>query len=177
MGLERKNGNLFPLYTSKVAALTGLLKLIRCSCKDDCSKRTCTCRRFNLKLSNICGECIDVSSFKLSWNERKWKQMTTITWELLRDNIPFRNKSIYWLRIKRVSFKTIFNFRGKTLISKICFHLGIKAFWRLPVHCKAAKTFVIKWWCQHKIMTSHSFMTCPKYFLHDELYDCQVLYQ
>ena len=48
------------------AAPAGLLKLIRCSCKDDCSKRTCTCRRFNLKFSNICGECIDVSSFKLS---------------------------------------------------------------------------------------------------------------
>ena len=71
-GWKEKNGNLFPLYTSKVAALTGLLKLIRCSCKGDCSKRTCTFRRFNLKFSNMCGECKDVSSFSChEMNESK----------------------------------------------------------------------------------------------------------
>ena len=39
---EKKNGNFFPLYTSKDAAPASLLNFIRCGCKADCSKRTCT---------------------------------------------------------------------------------------------------------------------------------------
>ena len=50
-----KNGKkLFPLYTSKDAAPASLFKLIRCGCKGDCSKQTCTCCWHNLKCSNMC---------------------------------------------------------------------------------------------------------------------------
>ena len=54
---RKKNGKLFPLYTSKDAGPASLLKLIRCCCKGGCSKRTSTYRRHNLKCSNTCGEC------------------------------------------------------------------------------------------------------------------------
>ena len=60
-GSKEINKKLFPLYTSKDAAPASLLKLIRCGCKGDCSKRTCTCRRHNLKCSNMCGGCKGVS--------------------------------------------------------------------------------------------------------------------
>ena len=57
----KENGKPVPLYTSKDAAPASLVKLIICGCKGGCTKRTCTYRRYNLKCSNMCGECKGVS--------------------------------------------------------------------------------------------------------------------
>ena len=72
--LERKkNGKLVSLYRKKDAAPASLLKLIRCGCKGDCTKRTCTCQH-SLKCSNVCGEykgvsCLNCYKMKESENE------------------------------------------------------------------------------------------------------------
>ena len=60
-GWKDKKGKLLPVYSSKDVAPPNLLKLIRCGCKGDCSKRTCTCLRHNLKCSTMCAECKGIS--------------------------------------------------------------------------------------------------------------------
>ena len=56
-GWRLKDGKMMPVYTRKDPAPSTLLKIIRCGCKTDCSKRTCTCVKYNLKCSKMCIEC------------------------------------------------------------------------------------------------------------------------
>ena len=52
-----KNGKMMPIYTYKAPAPASLLKMIKFGCKTDCNKRICTCFKYNLKCSVMCGEC------------------------------------------------------------------------------------------------------------------------
>lgn len=60
-GWHVKNRKLMPVYTSKDPAPSNLLKIIKCGCKTDCRKRTCTCHKYGLNRSLLCGECRGVS--------------------------------------------------------------------------------------------------------------------
>jgi hypothetical protein len=60
-GWKEHQNKLLPIYTCKDPAPPSLLKLIRCNCKGDCSKRICTCLKHNLRCSSMYGECRGVS--------------------------------------------------------------------------------------------------------------------
>ena len=46
-----------PIYTDQPPAPADLLKVIRCSCKGDCSSFRCSCRKNGLECSPACGDC------------------------------------------------------------------------------------------------------------------------
>ena len=52
-----KDGGLFPILTDIEPAPQELLKIIRCSCTSDCSKKTCSCRKYNKECSVVCTNC------------------------------------------------------------------------------------------------------------------------
>ena len=56
-----KNGKLFPATVSLPPAPESLLTVIRCSCKTNCERRRCNCRKHGLECSIACGECRGIS--------------------------------------------------------------------------------------------------------------------
>ena len=54
-------GKYLPVFTSKPPAPPRLLQVIRCNCKGDCSNKTCSCIKYSLKYSTICGNCRGLS--------------------------------------------------------------------------------------------------------------------
>ena len=54
-------GKLYPIYMSKSPASKKLLKIIRCGCKTDCSKKTCTCFKYGLTCTETCTICRGIS--------------------------------------------------------------------------------------------------------------------
>lgn len=47
--------------TTLPAAPDRLLKMIRCSCKQNCETKRCTCRKHGLLCTTACGECHGLS--------------------------------------------------------------------------------------------------------------------
>ena len=62
-GWKKHNGKIMPIEMRDPIAPPELLKVIRCKCKTDCSNNQCSCRRFNVFCTNMCGECKGVSCF------------------------------------------------------------------------------------------------------------------
>ena len=62
-GWKEHNGKMMPIELRKPIAPPELLKVIRCKCKTECSNNRCSCRRFNVLCTNMCGECRGVSCF------------------------------------------------------------------------------------------------------------------
>jgi len=60
-GWKISRNKLLPIYTTKPPAPASLLKMIRCNCKGDCTSNSCTCHRYSLRCSIICGHCKGVS--------------------------------------------------------------------------------------------------------------------
>ena len=56
-GWEMKNNTYLPIMTDKEPGPQDLMKMIRCSCKENCDKR-CSCRKAGLKCSISCSECL-----------------------------------------------------------------------------------------------------------------------
>ena len=56
-GWKLVQGRLMPMFSSQPPAPPSLLKLIRCGCKTGCTSRSCTCVKYSLHCSAICGEC------------------------------------------------------------------------------------------------------------------------
>lgn len=52
-----KDRKMLPIYTHKAPAPENMLKIIKCGCKTDCNNQRCTCQKYNLKCSSMCGEC------------------------------------------------------------------------------------------------------------------------
>ena len=45
-----------PLQTDQPAAPSAILDVICCSCTKDCSTKRCTCRKYGLHYTSVCGE-------------------------------------------------------------------------------------------------------------------------
>lgn len=56
-GWENVNGNLQPIKTVLQPAPEELLKVVRCSCRQDCGSMRCSCRKHGLDCSISCSEC------------------------------------------------------------------------------------------------------------------------
>ena len=50
-----------PLQTDKPAAPSEILDVIHCNCTKDCSTKSCTCRKYDLHYTPVCGEFRGVS--------------------------------------------------------------------------------------------------------------------
>ena len=46
-----------PVLTDLSPAPDKLLKMIRCNCHTDCSSMRCTCKKYKVKCSSVCGNC------------------------------------------------------------------------------------------------------------------------
>ena len=57
LGWKMREDRLLPVPTDIPPAPPQLLKVLRCSCKTDCSTARCTCRKHGLECSFVCGEC------------------------------------------------------------------------------------------------------------------------
>ena len=60
-GWKVVGGKLFPEYSSKPPAPQQLLKVVRCGCKTDCSRKTCSCLKYGLKCTEACQNCRGIS--------------------------------------------------------------------------------------------------------------------
>ena len=56
-GWELNNSKYRAKHTNDPPAPQDLLKSIFCYCKTDCDTKRCTCKRFNLMCTDICGSC------------------------------------------------------------------------------------------------------------------------
>lgn len=56
-GWKKEDDEFFPIPTDIPPAPEDLLKIIRCNCQLDCSSRSCTCRKHEMKCSLACGHC------------------------------------------------------------------------------------------------------------------------
>ena len=56
-GWKDYDGKLMPVLTDLPPAPDELLKMIRCNCHTDCSSMRCTCKKYNVKCSSVCGNC------------------------------------------------------------------------------------------------------------------------
>ena len=56
-GWKLQNGQLVAITTDMPAAPDGLLRVVRCNCKTDCSTAKCSCRKHGLQFSACCGDC------------------------------------------------------------------------------------------------------------------------
>ena len=56
-GWKITNNMMIPKYTDLPCAPEGLLKIISCNCKTDCSIMRCSCKKNGLICSFTCGEC------------------------------------------------------------------------------------------------------------------------
>ena len=56
-GWELRNGKYRAKTTNEPPASKELLKAIFCNCKSDCNTKRCSCKRFNLMCTNLCGPC------------------------------------------------------------------------------------------------------------------------
>ena len=57
-GWEFVDNTLRPVITKDPPAPQELLKSIYCNCKSQCETKKCSCRSFNLKCTDICGNCL-----------------------------------------------------------------------------------------------------------------------
>lgn len=62
-GWKIEDGLYVPLMTDLPAAPDKLLKVIRCTCKENCDSKRCSCIKHGLLCSPGCGECHGVSCF------------------------------------------------------------------------------------------------------------------
>lgn len=56
-GWREEAGQLIPVMTEKNAAPDELLKIIHCNCSSSCKSSRCTCRRYSLPCTAVCGIC------------------------------------------------------------------------------------------------------------------------
>jgi len=56
-GWHMVDGQCLPIQTDQLAAPSKLLDVICCNCKTDCNTKRCTCRKYSLHCSAVCGEC------------------------------------------------------------------------------------------------------------------------
>ena len=49
------------ILTNQPAGPSQLLDVMYCNCKKDCNTRRCTCKKYGLHCSNVCGACQGVS--------------------------------------------------------------------------------------------------------------------
>ncbi len=60
-GWKQEGGSWIARQTDKDVAPKDLLNVVRCSCKTDCDKRKCTCKKHGLKCTVACKHCQGVS--------------------------------------------------------------------------------------------------------------------
>ena len=60
-GWYADDGRLMPLQTDQPAAQVDILNVICCSCAKYCSTNRCTCRKYGIHCTPVCGECRGVS--------------------------------------------------------------------------------------------------------------------
>ena len=60
-GWSLVHNRLLPKYTNLPAASDNLLKMVKCSCKQNCDTKRCTCRKHCLDCSIGCSECRGMS--------------------------------------------------------------------------------------------------------------------
>lgn len=60
-GWSLNNGRYEPKTADLPPAPSKLLKVIRCTCRQDCSSRNCTCRKHGMECSRACGGCRGLS--------------------------------------------------------------------------------------------------------------------
>lgn len=56
-GWKMTDGKMTPVHSDQDAAPEYLIKLVRCSCKGDCSNKRCGCRSIGLECTVACSEC------------------------------------------------------------------------------------------------------------------------
>ena len=56
-GWHLRDGKLLPVPTDHPPAPKTLLKIIHCSCKGQCDKNNCSCRKHGLQCSYACRNC------------------------------------------------------------------------------------------------------------------------
>ena len=61
-GWYADDGRLMPLQTDQPAAQVDILNVICCSCAKYCSTNRCTCHKYGMHCTPVCGECRGVSS-------------------------------------------------------------------------------------------------------------------
>ena len=54
-------GMMMPIEMTKEIAPAELLKIIKCGCKTDCSRKNCTCKQYGVICTNMCTGCRGVS--------------------------------------------------------------------------------------------------------------------
>ena len=54
-------GKLMPIEMTKLIAPVELLKIVKCGCKTDCSRKNCICKQYGVKCTNMCTVCRDDS--------------------------------------------------------------------------------------------------------------------
>ena len=64
-GWKIYKGKLFPIYSSKAPAPEKLLKMVRCTCKTDCSRKNCTCFNYGIECSDVCKHCRGISCLNI----------------------------------------------------------------------------------------------------------------
>ena len=64
-GWKLKFGKLWPITMTQPAAPDSLLRFLRCACKSDCTRSTCSCRKYNMTCSTICTHCKGISCFNV----------------------------------------------------------------------------------------------------------------
>ena len=68
-----------PTEMTKPIAPLELLKIVKCGCKTDCTRKSCSCRQYGVVCTNICSGCRGVSCFKGSeWHRTMMKAVVNV---------------------------------------------------------------------------------------------------
>ena len=65
-GWELKNNSYRAKFTNEPPAPEDLLKAIFCNCKSECNTKHCTCNKFNLMCTDLCGTCQGLTCANIS---------------------------------------------------------------------------------------------------------------
>ena len=72
MGIDKSEERLMPVHTDMPPPPDEILRIVRCNCHTDCSSKSCTCRKHDVKCSprricaNIYEDCaLLITSMKL----------------------------------------------------------------------------------------------------------------
>ena len=60
-GWQMTKQGMMPIEMTKPIAPPELLKIIKCGCKTDCTRKNCSCRQYGVVCTNICSGCRGVS--------------------------------------------------------------------------------------------------------------------
>ncbi len=61
-GWKQEGTQCLPVMTSLPAAPDALLKVIKCNCKSGCKTSICSCKKYGLECTGVCGECKGLTS-------------------------------------------------------------------------------------------------------------------